>query len=56
LDHGRVAEAFETSRKALGLEYIDLYLMHWPQAEVPDSERLFGREVHGPFSDSCQNG
>ncbi|GAA6033299.1 hypothetical protein JCM8097_006678 [Rhodosporidiobolus ruineniae] len=31
-DHHRVAEAFEDSLKALGLEYIDLYLMHWPMA------------------------
>ncbi|KAG8992817.1 hypothetical protein FRB90_000893 [Tulasnella sp. 427] len=34
-DHGRVAEAFEESLARLGLEYIDLYLMHWPQAMSP---------------------
>lgn len=31
-DHGfnNTLRAFETSRKKLGLEYIDLYLIHWP--------------------------
>lgn len=33
-DHHRVAEAFERSLKALDVEYIDLYLMHWPQGTV----------------------
>jgi len=30
-DHIHVQQAFEESLKLLGLEYIDLYLMHWPQ-------------------------
>ncbi|KAI7776492.1 hypothetical protein LA080_005321 [Diaporthe eres] len=30
-DHHRVKEAFERSLKALDIEYIDLWLMHWPQ-------------------------
>ncbi|KUI53503.1 Putative reductase 1 [Cytospora mali] len=30
-DHHRVKEAFDHSLKALDLEYIDLWLMHWPQ-------------------------
>ncbi|WP_275432136.1 aldo/keto reductase [Staphylococcus sp. ACRSN] len=31
-DYGRsnVAQAYETSIKKLGLDYLDLYLMHWP--------------------------
>lgn len=29
---GRVAEAFEASMERLGLEYVDLYLVHWPIA------------------------
>jgi glycerol 2-dehydrogenase (NADP+) len=32
--HHAVAEAFEQSLRELDLEYIDLYLMHWPQATV----------------------
>ena len=33
-DHGRVREAFEESLAKLGVEYIDLYLLHWPQAVI----------------------
>lgn len=29
-DHNDVQEAFNTSLRKLGLEYVDLYLMHWP--------------------------
>src|SRR5690625_2447635 len=31
-DHGyeEALRAFETSRRKLGLDYIDLYLIHWP--------------------------
>lgn len=29
-EQGSAAEAFENSRKALGLDVIDLYLIHWP--------------------------
>lgn len=29
-DQGRAREAFEDSRAALGIEYLDLYLIHWP--------------------------
>jgi diketogulonate reductase-like aldo/keto reductase len=36
-EHGTAAEAFEASRKALGVDVIDLYLIHWP---VP-SQGLF---------------
>ncbi|KZT64358.1 Aldo/keto reductase [Daedalea quercina L-15889] len=31
-DHGRVKEAFTTSLTKLGVDYVDLYLMHWPMA------------------------
>nr|GAT57885.1 aldo-keto reductase [Mycena chlorophos] len=31
-DHHRVREAFEESLTRLDLEWIDLYLLHWPQA------------------------
>ena len=32
--HHNVQEAFEKSLEALNIDYIDLYLMHWPQAIV----------------------
>ncbi|MBK0420952.1 aldo/keto reductase [Leucobacter sp. CSA2] len=31
-DQTRAVEAFEESLEKLGLEYVDLYLIHWPQA------------------------
>ncbi|KAI0652661.1 Aldo/keto reductase [Trametes meyenii] len=31
-DHGRVAEALDNSLAKLGVDYVDLYLMHWPMA------------------------
>ncbi|MCU1532165.1 MAG: 2,5-diketo-D-gluconic acid reductase [Arthrobacter sp.] len=36
-EQGKAAEAFHNSRKALGVDYVDLYLIHWP---VP-SQGLF---------------
>lgn len=33
-DHDNVANALESSLKELDLEYIDLWLMHWPQAQL----------------------
>ncbi|KAI1134010.1 Aldo/keto reductase [Hypoxylon sp. FL0543] len=34
--HKRVAEGLDTSLKSLGLDYVDLYLMHWPSSTRPD--------------------
>jgi glycerol 2-dehydrogenase (NADP+) len=34
-----VREAFDASLEALGLDYIDLYLMHWPQALIPNDDQ-----------------
>ncbi len=31
--HGAVRKAFDESIKRLGLEYVDLYLMHWPVSQ-----------------------
>ncbi|KAJ7496995.1 aldo/keto reductase [Mycena latifolia] len=35
-DHHRVREAFEESFERLNVSYIDLYLLHWPQASAGD--------------------
>jgi aryl-alcohol dehydrogenase-like predicted oxidoreductase len=34
--HFNVEEAFLESWKELNVEYIDMYLMHWPQARGPN--------------------
>jgi len=34
--HKRVEEGIESSLKSLGLDYVDLYLMHWPSSTDPD--------------------
>lgn len=34
--HHRVSDALDLSLEALGLEYIDLYLMHWPVSLDPE--------------------
>lgn len=34
--HARAEEGLETSLKNLGLDYVDLYLMHWPLAMNPN--------------------
>ncbi len=34
--HGDVSGGFDVSLKALDIGYVDLFLMHWPQAVGPD--------------------
>ena len=34
--HKRVAQGIDKSLKDLGLDYVDLYLMHWPSSSDPD--------------------
>lgn len=35
-DHKTVAEALDESLQKLNLDYVDLYLIHWPSSEVPE--------------------
>jgi glycerol 2-dehydrogenase (NADP+) len=43
-DHGRVADALNRSVTSLGVEYVDLFLMHWPQAFRETGESLAPEE------------
>ncbi|KAH9927395.1 Aldo/keto reductase [Amylocystis lapponica] len=38
--HHKVRDSFEESLKALDIGYIDLYLMHWPQAHAEDGKHI----------------
>ncbi|TFK44433.1 aado/keto reductase [Crucibulum laeve] len=49
-DHHRVREAFEDSLRELDCEYIDLYLLHWPQGVNPEAtERTLAPDEHPTF-------
>lgn len=39
-DHGSVSSALDHSLQKLGVQYIDLFLMHWPQALLDSGEAL----------------
>ncbi|KNG85536.1 protein GCY [Aspergillus nomiae NRRL 13137] len=46
--HSRVQEALDLSLKNLGLDYVDLYLMHWPLAMNPNGNHpLFPKHEDG---------
>lgn len=40
-DHKKAEEALNTSLKKLGLDYIDLYLIHWPYSVQPDTKQPY---------------
>jgi len=46
------AEALERSLEKLGVEYVDLYLMHWPQAFDTDQARFCTPEVSPTFAET----
>ncbi|KZV64310.1 Aldo/keto reductase [Peniophora sp. CONT] len=48
--HHEVSEALDISLSKLGLDYVDLYLIHWPQASV-DSKAL-GPDDHPTINDT----
>ncbi|XP_004933642.1 aldo-keto reductase family 1 member B1 [Bombyx mori] len=47
-----VEEAIKTSLKNLGLEYLDLYLIHWPQA-FKEGDDLFPKDSEDKFIPSA---
>ncbi|KAJ4483340.1 Aldo/keto reductase [Lentinula aciculospora] len=51
-DHGRPEKALEYSLNRLGVDYVDLYLMHWPQAFDVDHGRYCLPEDSPTFIES----
>lgn len=43
-DHQRVQSALNKSLQDLGLDYVDLLLMHWPVTLPPDTDAEYGKE------------
>ncbi|KAJ7076867.1 NADP-dependent oxidoreductase domain-containing protein [Mycena belliarum] len=52
-EHHRVKEAFEDSLQKLGVDYIDLYLLHWPQGKntlsIAAAGKVLAPEEHPTF-------
>ena len=52
--HRRVQENLELSLAKLGLDYIDLYLMHWPVALNPNGKsRLLLSQMNWATKSAC---
>ncbi|CCX12526.1 Similar to Protein GCY; acc. no. P14065 [Pyronema omphalodes CBS 100304] len=49
-----VAKAFESSLKSLGLDYIDLHLMHFPYAYIPRDDFSVARGSSGKPTIDCE--
>ncbi|KAH8108095.1 Aldo/keto reductase [Cristinia sonorae] len=49
IHHGSVQEGLEISLKQLGVDYVDLYLMHWPQARDPNTGKVLQPNEHPNF-------
>lgn len=47
-----VRKAIETTLKNLKLEYLDLYLIHWPMGYKEGGDELFPVDKNGEFIDS----
>lgn len=50
-DQKNVAAAFETSLKKLGLDYVDLYLIHWPVTLNEDGSRDFDWDIKKTYKE-----
>jgi aldehyde reductase len=46
-----VRKAIETTLRNLKLDYLDLYLIHWPMSYKEDGEKLFPKDAAGLFID-----
>ena len=44
----KVEEGLDTTLNDLGLEYLDLFLMHWPVASIQGSNKIYYLEVSQP--------
>lgn len=41
----KVEEGLDTTLNDLGLEYLDLFLMHWPVASIQGTNKIYYVEV-----------
>ncbi|ORX35164.1 Aldo/keto reductase [Kockovaella imperatae] len=53
--HGKVQQGFEESFKALNIDYIDLFLVHWPQGEDPETGKTIPKGQSPTFVDTWKN-